>query len=1001
MTGRRHHVFGDRIRKIAASLEPPLDFDLFFFREGYEPDHPRNHPTTLDFKVAVLRKLLHSIPSIQHVEFFDDRKRHLGYFSSELEDQQRKKRIGTFEVHFVQQDPNAHVYMPEDLERSLVVDLVKRSNDRVAKCKEELLSGGNGSEDTSTNDGSPGNPRKGRKTPLPRRTSASFFRDPIELVERPKYTALFLAPECQKKLLALAPRPENWSISGDHVTVCMGGAKDKVTEPMGGLGQTVHAHAIALGRISDRVIAVKVAPDPKHRPLTSENDTPHVTLYVAPNAKAKESNDIQEWTDLPKPIPIHGILREEVAVGIKGAEKQAAQPKQEVSIGKLVQKHHPHLSGKAVGDMCRQVTEWMQKMVMENAEQNRASIEWFIQGLGGKRGEEEAGSPGVDIPGSVVEGPTSAREAKGKINLGLENISRLLEGLKNPQRGLKVVHVAGTNGKGSICAAVSAVLTYAGYRTGRFNSPHLLHPSDAILLNDQPLSRKEYDATLNNVLGRAKELGIEITTFEAQTVTAFCLFAEHKVDIAVIEVGLGGRLDATNVCDSPLVCVFAAIGMDHVEFLGDTIAKIAREKAGIIKEKSRIVIAPQAESDAVDVLLKVAMEKGCEAVVVDAARANGLQEGYADYEFAGRTVQIPVRLLGDFQLGNMAAAVKTLDLLTRFGLTVPVRAVEKGLANVRWRGRLEWVNAPSVGRVLVDGAHNLPAAKALAQFINEQRSKLQAEGKKRNVGWIIGMTAGKDAVGVMKTLLQKGDSVYATTFSQPEQMPWIRAASTKVLRDAAEKAIPGIHVSEAKNLTKTLASLRRDASRPALLVLCGSLYLVADLYRTLPPPAEPSKIIPASASVSTAGRASKSEVRKAVRSFADETEGNGVLHQLESHKKPILLLASLFLGSLLSLLDLYGGSPLTSLLAAPKTSLWKSIAWLATARSLTVLTGLWDTDNAGSSAASSGGVTKKGAKQSETSSSRLRTLIYGFAGATVASFLLHFLAVLFGASVFE
>ncbi|KAJ3045402.1 folylpolyglutamate synthase [Rhizophlyctis rosea] len=847
MTGRRHNVFSERIREIAHSLEPPLHFDLFFFREGHDPTQPRHYPTTLDFKVAVLRNLLQSIPSIKHVEFFDDRSRHLNFFTSELTALQKKQRIETFNCHFIQHDPALEQQMPEELEKSLVVDLVSRSNERIAKCRRDLEEAAAAQEcEEIGGDGEEGcvkNLRKTNKLTLPRRTSASFFREPIDLAERVKYTAVCLDAQSSERLLSLTPRPAKWTVSADHITICLGPAQEKYVEPMGGLGATVHAFATAIGQIPNRITAIKVESDPCHLPLLSFNDTPHVTLFFAPDAKAKESNDITEWTPLAEPIPITGTLREVSAVGIKGAEKKVQAPKQAISIGNLVQKHHPGLKGKEIGEACKRVQVWMEKMVIENADTNRAMIEWYIQGLAiaGEGGEKEEGgvngrreSAGGIVNGSTVTLNGSGGEekakavAKGVIQLGLENISRLLDGLDNPHRGLKVVHVAGTNGKGSICAAVSAVLTKAGYRTGRFNSPHLLHTSDAIHINDEPISQSEYDATLSRVLTRAQELELEITTFEAQTCVAFLTFKQHHIDIAILECGLGGRLDATNVCDAEgvEVCVFASVGLDHVEFLGGTVGEIAGEKAGIVKSPhSAVVVGVQREEGVLGVLESKARGVGCRdfEVVEDVGEE---EEGWMRCEFGGEEIRVRVNLNGKFQRGNMATAVRVLDVLRRRGWDrVSREAVVDGLEGVRWPGRLEWVDVGGVGKVLVDGAHNLQAAEALAEFVDLRREEVGG----RSVTWVIGMTAGKDASGLFRALLSKGDRLFLSPFSQPEQMPWIRPAATEALRERAREVLPDVECVEVADVEEAMIALGHE--RLSLIVVCGSLYLVADFFR--------------------------------------------------------------------------------------------------------------------------------------------------------------------------
>ncbi|KAJ3272549.1 hypothetical protein HK104_004453, partial [Borealophlyctis nickersoniae] len=414
------------------------------------------------------------------------------------------------------------------------------------------------------------------------------------------------------------------------------------------------------------------------------------------------------------------------------------------------------------------------------------------------------------------------------IRLGLDNIRRLLQSLSNPQNNLNIVHVAGTNGKGSICAYISTVLTHCGYTTGCFTSPHLLHPSDAIRINDRVVSQSEYDSVMSRVDAAARANGLFPSPFEKQTAAAFCLFAEKRVDVAVVEVGLGGRLDATNACGVPKVCVFSAIGRDHVDFLGDSIGGIAKEKAGIIKPRAAVVIGPQPESEAAKVLRGVAAENQCDVSIVEPSSL--AEDGVSAVgHFNGHPIQFPLPLLGDFQLSNVATALKALEVLRskKPDITIPEDKLKSGLAAVRWPGRLEWMDVPKVGRMLVDGAHNEPAAQVLGKFVDVQRNSSSSS----SVAWVIGMTKGKDARGILRHLLKEGDSVYAVPFSQPDQMPWIHSAPVEELRESVHSVVPGVEFEGLGSVKGALDALATRKDRPGLVVLCGSLYLVADLYR--------------------------------------------------------------------------------------------------------------------------------------------------------------------------
>ncbi|KAI9101335.1 folylpolyglutamate synthase, partial [Phlyctochytrium arcticum] len=404
------------------------------------------------------------------------------------------------------------------------------------------------------------------------------------------------------------------------------------------------------------------------------------------------------------------------------------------------------------------------------------------------------------------------------IDLGLERVGHLLARLGNPQSSYPVIHVAGTNGKGSVVAMISSIMSAAGYRTGRFNSPHLIGPHDVVRINDKVIHQDSWAKAYGSVLYINEEHSIGASLFEVSTATAFVYFAEEKVDIAVLEVGLGGRLDATNICDPPLVCVFTSIGLDHVEFLGDTIEKIAREKAGIIKKGTRVVVGPQSEVDVLPVIRDMAENKGCACSMVDACSR------------VTASTETQLGLLGDFQLSNAATAVKAVEVLGSIegcSFRVSTDSVVTGLAKLRWPGRLEWVNVPSFGELLVDGAHNPPAATALATYIDSIRKT-----RGPTCCWIVGFTSGKDVKGVLKCLLRRGDFVCTVPFTRPQQMPWVQCMSPDALAKSVREAHSDLaQVEQFESLDTCMSHIEALPSRPSTVILAGSLYLVADLYR--------------------------------------------------------------------------------------------------------------------------------------------------------------------------
>ncbi|KAI9101388.1 hypothetical protein DFS34DRAFT_468711 [Phlyctochytrium arcticum] len=391
LTGRRHDMFSERIRELCESHEPPLAFDLFFFREGHDINASRRHATTLDFKLAVLEYLLASIPSLSHIELFDDRKRHIDLFASEFKKLQSNKRISSFEVHHVTHAPVDMTHITEGHERKLVEDLVERCNNRIMAAKkreEEQFQEEAAQERVRRGSKDAGNTRSMRSPhKLQRRASASLFRNMLEMVEQVRYTALVLDESEQTRLRSMFPPPgPKWSSRADHVTICMGPSRPSLVDPMGGLGARVNVQAVAIGEIKNTVQALKVTAADQGSVLCTLNDTPHITLAVSPTGKARESNNIDIWEPLGNPVILQGTLREIHVTGLKmerglSGLASAQLKKREVSIGGLVKKHHPGLHGRAIGLAVAAVEEWMAKTFIENLGQNSATIEWFVQGL--------------------------------------------------------------------------------------------------------------------------------------------------------------------------------------------------------------------------------------------------------------------------------------------------------------------------------------------------------------------------------------------------------------------------------------------------------------------------------------------------------------------------------------------------------------------------------------------------------------------------------------------
>lgn len=389
------------------------------------------------------------------------------------------------------------------------------------------------------------------------------------------------------------------------------------------------------------------------------------------------------------------------------------------------------------------------------------------------------------------------------INLGLGRIAKLLKTLENPEQTFPIAHIAGTNGKGSVCAYLSSILTAAGYKVGRFTSPHLVDWTERICLNNQPIAAPRLLEVLEQVIAAIDPEQETPTQFEIITAAGFLYFAQEKVDIAVIEVGLGGRLDSTNVFDRPLVSVITSIGMDHWQRLGNTLDLIAAEKAGILKQNCPAVIGEVPEIAAA-VIRDKAIALNCPTTwIQSAARIDGNLVKYGDFEY-----YLP--LLGDIQLHNSAIAIEAIYALRKQGWQITDEALREGIAQTKWAGRIEWRQWQD-RQILIDGAHNGVAAVELRKYV---------DNLSQPVTWVMGMLSTKDHQNVFKALLRSGDRLHLVpvgghSSADPSELGMLAQLICPELADCQT------HPTLSQALDQAIAS-------PHTVVLCGSLYLLGE-----------------------------------------------------------------------------------------------------------------------------------------------------------------------------
>lgn len=305
------------------------------------------------------------------------------------------------------------------------------------------------------------------------------------------------------------------------------------------------------------------------------------------------------------------------------------------------------------------------------------------------------------------------------ISPGLESIRRLCDRLGNPEQELKFIHIAGTNGKGSTLSFVSTILKCAGYKVGRYISPVISDYRERIQVNGRPITKKAL-CTLTEPVKEAcdamKEAGHEHPTpFEVETALAFLYFKEQGCDIVVLEAGMGGRLDATNIIENTLVSVFAPVSMDHMQYLGKDLVSIATQKAGIMKPGCQVVTAMQKE-EVCQVLRKQAAKINAPVTVAEMTELKKIRYGLEKQRFDyGMLKNLEITLAGNYQISNALLAIKTVEALEKQDFIVSEKALRKGLLETKWPGRFMVVGKKPY--FIVDGAHNADAAKKLAQTI--------------------------------------------------------------------------------------------------------------------------------------------------------------------------------------------------------------------------------------------------------------------------------------------
>lgn len=410
-----------------------------------------------------------------------------------------------------------------------------------------------------------------------------------------------------------------------------------------------------------------------------------------------------------------------------------------------------------------------------------------------------------------------------RVRLRLEAVRRLLQALGDPQDALHVIHVGGTNGKGSVVAFLEGILREAGGSVGAYTSPHLLRVEERVRVDGDPLEGAALARAASRVQAAIDDVDDPedpITSFEAGTALALEALRDAQVDVALLEVGMGGRLDATNIVEDPWCTVLTTVSLEHTEHLGDTLEEVAQEKTGILKPGVPLVTG--ARGEALDHVLRVAELQGAPTWALGRdLHVRDLETSLEGTSFRLEGMdrdhgRLETTLPGAHQAANAALACKVVEVLAHEGhLVVPVEAVRAGVAATRWPGRLQLV--PGTPGLLLDGAHNPAAAEALAAFLQAQDLP--------DVTLLVGVLEGKDLGGIAGALAPVAGEAVATRPSSP------RARHPRDVARAFSAA--GVVGTVVEDLGHALDTARGQAGEDGLVVVTGSLALVADVLRHL------------------------------------------------------------------------------------------------------------------------------------------------------------------------
>ncbi len=403
---------------------------------------------------------------------------------------------------------------------------------------------------------------------------------------------------------------------------------------------------------------------------------------------------------------------------------------------------------------------------------------------------------------------------------GLERITLLCERLGSPHKKLKFIHVAGTNGKGSTCTALASVLHSAGYKTGLYTSPYVIDFRERIQLGMQMISSEDLVSCTLKVRSAVEQLnseGVKITEFEAVTAAAFLYYYEKNCDFVVLETGLGGRFDATNIIDTPLCSVITSVSLDHTGVLGDTLAKIAFEKSGIIKNGCPVITCDTQPEEVLCVIKEQADKMNSPVVIRSADKLFSVtDEGITGTDVLCEEGSVHIPFIGRHQLDNMALVTGAVDIIRKNGYEISDEAVREGIAAARIPARVEVISENPL--VILDGSHNDGSTAALGDIL-----KRHLEGKR--IVAVMGMMADKDCRSSLANVVPCFSKVFTVKPSNPRSMEADKLA--EIVKKLNVMCVPCADPEEG------IERAYSEIDGYDLMIVCGSLYLAGDVREKL------------------------------------------------------------------------------------------------------------------------------------------------------------------------